>query len=320
MAKTANKITVVGAGLVGSTLAYTLALDGIASEIVLIDVDKDRAEGEAMDIEHGSPFYKESLIHAGDYQTAANSDLVIITAGANQKPGDSRMDLITKNAAIVTDVANQIKATCPNAILLVISNPNDVITRIIQEVSGFPAERVIGSGTNLDSARLRYLLSKKFAIDSRNIHAYVLGEHGDSEFVAWSNVNIAGMNINEASDSFGGVMDDYDYINLANETRNAAYEIINRKKATYYGISASVLRIASAILRDENAVLPLSVKLTGQYNLNDIYLSLPAVVGQHGIVRIIAPYLSEEEEGKLHDSARILEEAYHNLKSQSPQN
>lgn len=313
MAKTATKVTIVGAGFVGSTIAYTLTSAGIVSEIVLVDVDSARAEGEAMDIEHGSPFFKESLIHAGDYQTAANSDLVIITAGTNQRPGETRMDLITRNAAIVTDVAKQIRETCPDATLLVISNPVDVMTRIIQEVTGFPASRVIGSGTNLDSARFRYLLSKKFGVDSRNIHGYILGEHGDSEFAAWSNVNIAGMNINEASDVFGGIMGDYDYINIANETRNAAYEIINRKRATYYGIAASAARIAEAILRDEKSILPLSVKLDGQYGLNDVYLSLPTVVGQHGVIRILTPYLSDEEEGKLHNSAKVLKEAYDSL-------
>lgn len=313
MAKTATKVTIVGTGFVGSTIAYTLTSAGIVSEIVLVDVDGARAEGEAMDIEHGSPFFKESLIHAGDYQTAANSDLVIITAGTNQRPGETRMDLITRNAAIVTDVAKQIRETCPDATLLVISNPVDVMTRIIQEVTGFPASRVIGSGTNLDSARFRYLLSKKFGVDSRNIHGYILGEHGDSEFAAWSNVNIAGMNINEASDVFGGVMGDYDYINIANETRNAAYEIINRKRATYYGIAASAARIAEAILRDEKSILPLSVKLDGQYGLNDVYLSLPTVVGQHGVIRILTPYLSDEEEGKLHNSAKVLKEAYDSL-------
>lgn len=313
MAKTATKVTIVGAGFVGSTIAYTLTSAGIVSEIVLVDVDSARAEGEAMDIEHGSPFFKESLVHAGDYQTAANSDLVIITAGTNQRPGETRMDLITRNAAIVTDVAKQIRETCPDATLLVISNPVDVMTRIIQEVTGFPASRVIGSGTNLDSARFRYLLSKKFGVDSRNIHGYILGEHGDSEFAAWSNVNVAGMNINEASDVFGGVMGDYDYINIANETRNAAYEIINRKRATYYGIAASAARIAEAILRDEKSILPLSVKLDGQYGLNDVYLSLPTVVGQHGVIRILTPYLSDEEEGNLHNSAKVLKEAYDSL-------
>ena len=210
MAQTAAKVTIVGAGLVGSTVAYTLVNAGTVSEIVLVDVDNARAEGEAMDIEHGSPFFKESLIHAGDYQTAAGSDIVIVTAGTNQKPGETRMDLITRNAAIVTEVAKQLKETCPNAVILVIANPVDVMTRVIQEVTGFPAERVIGSGTNLDSARFRYLLSKKFGVDSRNIHGYILGEHGDSEFAAWSNVHIAGMNINEASDVFGGIMGDYD--------------------------------------------------------------------------------------------------------------
>lgn len=313
MTKTAHKVTVVGTGFVGSSIAYSLASAGTVSDIVLVDVNFDRAEGEAMDIAHGDPFYKKITITAGDYQAASGSDLVIITAGTNQRPGETRMDLISRNAAIVSSVAEQIKTTCPDAIVLVVSNPVDVMTRVVQHVTGFAPERVIGSGTNLDTARLRHFLGKKFDIDSRDIHAYVLGEHGDSEFVAWSNVHIAGMNINEASDAFGGVMSDYDYIDLANSTRNAAYEIIQRKQATYYGIAASVTRITDAILRNENAILPLSVKLSGQYGLTDVYISLPAVVGENGIVKILAPYLSEEEEGKLHSSAKLLAEAYSKL-------
>ena len=240
MARTAAKVTIVGTGFVGSTIAYTLVTAGTASEIVLIDVNNDRAEGEAMDIEHGVPHSLRS--HAFMLVTIMPPLVQMLSSlplETNQRPGETRMDLITRNAAIVTDVAKQIKDNCQDAVIVVISNPVDVMTRVIQEVTGFPAERVIGSGTNLDSARFRYLLSKKFGIDSRNIHAYILGEHGDSEFAAWSNVHIAGMNINEASDVFGGIMSDLDYIDLANQTRNAAYEIINRKKATYYGIAAS---------------------------------------------------------------------------------
>lgn len=313
MAQTATKVTIVGAGFVGSTLAYTLSTHGTTSEIVLVDIDAKRAEGEAMDIEHGSPFAKESIVRAGSYEDSAGSDVVVITAGTNQRPGETRMDLITRNASIVTDVATQVAATSPNAVIVVISNPVDVMTRVIQQVTGFPSERVIGSGTNLDSARFRYLLSHKFGIDSRNVHGYVMGEHGDSEFAAWSIVNIGGMNINEASDAFGNIMHDQDYLNIENQTRNAAYEIINRKKATYYGIAASGARIVEAILRDERAILPLSVKLTGEYGIRDVYLSLPAVIGQNGIIRILAPHISEQEEEHLHHSAEVLAEAYRQL-------
>jgi len=314
MTKHAVKVSIVGTGLVGSTIAYTLTVKGTASDIVLIDVDKKRAEGEAMDIEHGSPFFPESTIHAGSYDDARGSDVVVVTAGANQRQGETRMDLINRNASIVTDVANNLKRVCPGAIIVMVSNPLDVMTRVMQDVTGFPAERVIGTGTNLDSARFRYLLSQNFGVDARNIHGYILGEHGDSEFAAWSNVHIAGMNINEASDNFGGIMGDYDYINIENAARNAAYEIINRKKATYYGIAASASRIVEAIVRNEKSIFPLSVKLDGQYGLKDVYLSLPTIIGENGVERILTPYLSEQEENKLHHSAEVLEQAYEGLK------
>lgn len=313
MKKISTKITIVGAGYVGSTIAFSLVARGIASEIVLIDANNSRAEGEAMDIEHGSPFFKESLIHAGDYSDATGSDIVIITAGTNQKPNETRLDLLNRNCSIMVDVARRIKQVCPGSILLIVSNPVDVMARVAQAVTGFPARRVIGSGTCLDSARLRYLLSAKFNIDSRNIHGYVLGEHGDSEFIAWSNVNIAGMNINQASDAFGGIMSDMDYITINDQTRGAAYEIINRKGATYYGIAGAATRIVEAIVRHEQAILPVSVQLSGQYGINDVYLSLPTVLGEHGVERIITPYLSEPEEASLHNSAHVLATAYNQL-------
>lgn len=309
MKKTALKVSVVGAGFVGSTIAYTLMMRGTASDIVLVDVNNEKAEGEAMDISHGAPFAKASSVVAGDYLATRDSDIVIITAGTNQKPGETRIDLISRNTSIMRDVAKNIAENSPNAILLVVSNPVDIMTYVAREVTGFPAERVIGSGTNLDSARFRFLLGQKFAIDARNIHAYVLGEHGDSEFPAWSLVNVAGMNINEASDKFGGIMQDQDYLTLANQARNSAYEIINRKGATYYGIAMSVERIVSAILRDERSVMPMSVLLDGQYGINDVYLSLPTVLGENGIEKILTPELSGEELGKLHHSASILKEA-----------
>lgn len=310
----ANKVSIVGAGLVGSTIAYTLSALGTASRIVLVDIDHKRAEGEAMDIEHGSPSLKEVDIQAGDYADTADSDIVIITAGTNQRPGETRMDLITRNASIMRNVASEVAKYSPNALLLIISNPVDVMTRVAQEVSGFPAERVIGSGTNLDSARFRHILSEKFGIDSHNVHCYILGEHGDSEFAAWSLVNIAGMNINEASDKFGGVMQDMDYLTIADDVRNAAYKVIDRKGATYYGIAASATRICEALLRDEKSIIPVSVKLNGEYGINDVYLSLPAVVGRAGVLKVVAPNLSDEEQGKLRASAQILSDAYNKVR------
>lgn len=309
MAKTAIKISIIGTGFVGSTVAYTLMMKGIASEIILVNLERAKAEGEAMDIEHGSPFAAESLVRAGNYEDTKNSDIVIITAGTNQNPGESRMDLIVRNAAIMRDIAKNVAENSPNAIALIVSNPVDVMSYVFQKETNFPKNRVIGSGTCLDSARFRYLLNQKFDVDSHNIHAYILGEHGDSEFPAWSLVSIAGMNINQASDVFGGIMHDEDYLKIGDEVRNAAYEIINLKGATYYGIAMSVAHICQAILRDEKAIIPLSVLLNGEYGIDDVYLSLPVIIGEHGVDKILTPPLSDEEMGKLHHSAEILKEA-----------
>ncbi|MCL2174206.1 L-lactate dehydrogenase [Candidatus Saccharibacteria bacterium] len=309
MSRTAIKISIVGAGFVGSTVAYTLMMRGIASEIVLVDVNPDKAAGEAMDIEHGSPFAAESVARAGSYEDTKASDIVIITAGTNQKPGETRIDLIARNTAIMRDVASQIAEQSPNAVVLIVSNPVDVMAYVFREVTSFPKNRVIGSGTNLDSARLRYLLSHKFDVDSHNIHAQVWGEHGDSEFPVWSLVRVGGMNINEASAQFGDVMADHDYEAIGEAVRNAAYEIINRKGATYYGIAMSVARISEAILRDEKSILPVSVLLRGEYGIDDVYLSLPTVLGEHGVEKVLTPSISDEELEKLHNSAAVLKEA-----------
>jgi L-lactate dehydrogenase len=309
MSKTAIKISIIGTGFVGSTVAYTLMMRGVASDIVLVDANQAKAEGEAMDIEHGSPFAAESVVRAGGYAETHNSDMVIITAGTNQKPGESRIDLISRNAAIMRDIAEQVAAESPEAVVLIISNPVDVMTYIFRQMTNFPKHRVIGSGTNLDSARFRYLLSQKFSIDSHSIHAQIWGEHGDSEFPVWSLVRIAGMNINESSDQFGGVMADSDYDAIAETVRNAAYEIINRKGATFYGIGMSAARIAEAILRNEKSILPVSVLLHGEYGIDDVYLSLPAVLGEHGVSKILTPAISDDELNKLHHSAALLKEA-----------
>ena len=309
MSKTAIKVSVIGAGFFGSTVAYTLMMEGIASDIVLVDMNVEKATGEAMDIEHGSPFAAESVGRAGSYEDTKHSDIVIITAGTNQKPGETRIDLITRNAAIMRDVAGQVAAESPDAVVLIISNPVDIMTYIFRDVTGFPKHRVIGSGTNLDSARFRYLLSQKFGVDSHSVHAQIWGEHGDSEFPVWSLVRIGSMNINEASEQFGGRMADSDYSTIGNAVKNAAYEIINRKGATYYGIGMSAARISKAILRDEKSILPVSVMLHGEYGIDDVYLSLPVILGEHGVEKILTPHISDDELGALHHSAAVLKEA-----------
>lgn len=309
MAQTAIKISVIGAGFVGSTVAYTLVMKGVASEIVLVDVNLERAEGEAMDISHGAPFAKSSVIRAGSYEDTKGSDVVIITAGTNQKPGETRIDLITRNAAIMRDVAGRVGEQSPNAVILVISNPVDVMTYVARQVTGFPKNRVIGSGTVLDSSRFRYLLANRFDIDPRNVHGYIMGEHGDSEFPAWSLVNIAGMSLDEASDLFNKEINDEVRQSIADSTRNAAYEIINRKGATYYGIGMNATRIVEAIVRDERSIMTVSSLLHGEYDIDDLYLSVPAILGEHGIEKVLTPRLSDLELANLHHSAEVLRDA-----------
>ncbi|HMQ09598.1 MAG TPA: L-lactate dehydrogenase [Candidatus Nanoperiomorbaceae bacterium] len=309
MAQTAIKISVIGAGFVGSTVAYTLVMKGVASEIVLVDVNLERAEGEAMDISHGAPFAKSSVIRTGSYEDTKGSDVVIITAGTNQKPGETRIDLITRNAAIMRDVAGRVGEQSPNAVILVISNPVDVMTYVARQVTGFPKNRVIGSGTVLDSSRFRYLLANRFDIDPRNVHGYIMGEHGDSEFPAWSLVNIAGMSLDEASDLFNKEINDEVRQSIADSTRNAAYEIINRKGATYYGIGMSATRIVEAIVRDERSIMTVSSLLHGEYDIDDLYLSVPAILGEHGIEKVLTPRLSDLELANLHHSAEVLRDA-----------
>jgi len=305
--RTAIKISVVGAGFVGATIAYTLVMRGIASEIVLVDLNHARAEGEAMDIAHGAPFAKMSSIHAGEYADTAGSDLVILTAGANQRPGETRLDLTRRNADITRAVAAEVARHSPDTVLLVVSNPVDAMSYVAWRVTGFPPERVIGSGTVLDSARFRYLLSRHLdGIDTRNIHGYILGEHGDSEFPAWSLVNVAGMGIDETARAFGvdfgpGVRED-----IATGVRRAAYDIIERKNATYYGIGMAAVRIVEAIVRDEQSLMSCSTLLQGAYGIDDVYLSVPLMVGEHGVSHVLTPELPPDELDALHRSAEIL--------------
>ena len=315
MARTAIKISIIGAGFVGSAIAYTLMANGTASEIVLVDRDRERAEGEAMDIGHGATLAKSvSVVRAGDYPDTANSDLVMITAGTNQKPGETRMDLIKRNASIMRDIAKKVAEYSPNTIIMVITNPVDVMAYVVQQITGFPKHRVIGSGTVLDSSRFRHLISKIFDVASRDVNGYILGEHGDSEFPAWSLTRIAGMDLDEASCMFKLCFDDDSYKSVAEDTKNAAYEIINRKGATYYGIGMAATKIAEAIVRDEDRILPVSVLLNGEYDIHDVYLSLPVILGQRGVKKILTPKLSDDEMTKLYNSAEVLKKACESVK------
>ncbi|KGM95797.1 lactate dehydrogenase [Clostridium botulinum] len=303
-----TKISIIGAGFVGSTTAYALMMSSLVSELVIVDINKDRATGEAMDLAHGVSFVSPVNIYAGDYSDTKDSDIVIITAGAAQKPGETRLDLINKNFNIFKSIIPEITKYSPNSILLVVSNPVDILTYITYKLSGFPKERVIGSGTVLDTSRFRYLLSEHFDIDARNIHTYIMGEHGDSEIATWSTTTVAGMDIQEYCDNFCHQCDGLQKYDIENSVKNAAYEVIEKKGATYYAIGLAVKRIVDAILRDENSILTVSSLLDGQYGLNDIYLGIPSIVGSTGIKKALEVSLDETESTKLINSANTLKQ------------
>ena len=293
-----HKAVIVGAGQVGATTAYTLLISGLFSDLVLIDLNRDKALGEAMDIAHGMPLCPPADVRMGDYPDCEGAEIVIITAGLSQKPGETRRDLTGKNIGVFRSIVPQIVKYAQDAILLVVTNPVDILTRETLRISGFPPERVIGSGTVLDTSRLKYLLGSHTGVDPRNIHAFILGEHGDSEFAAWSVTHIAGMDLNEYCAGCGncaGSLDRETASRIEDEVRRAAYTIIGLKGATYYAVALAVRRIVEAILRDEHSILTVSSLLTGQYGISDVCLSLPTIVGSKGIVSILPIPLNERE-------------------------
>lgn len=304
-----GKITVVGAGNVGSTIAYTLMISGLISEIVLIDVNRDKAEGDAMDMNHGVSFVNPVKISSGDYCDIKGSDMVIITAGASQHEGEKRTDLLKRNADIFKSIIDNILRYChDDTILMVVTNPVDILTYITYRISGFSKHNVIGSGTVLDTSRLKYLISRHANIDPRNVHTYIVGEHGDSEVAAWSATSIAGMSVDRYCSCGGG---DCNSLNIRkdefyNMTKNAAYEIIDKKGATYYAIALAVKKIVESIIGDDNSILTVSSLLEGEYGLSDVCLSVPTVVGAGGAERIISIDFSDEETAGLKNSAEML--------------
>ncbi len=307
-----NKITVVGAGQVGATTAYTLLLSGLASELVLIDLNKEKAYGEVLDLAHGIPLCPPADIISGDYADAKDSDIVIITAGANMRPGETRMDLLRKNVKVFESIVPQIVQHAPNALLLVVTNPVDVLTYVTQKVSGLPKNRVIGSGTVLDTSRLRYLLSRYSGVDARNVHTYVLGEHGDTELPVWSLTNIAGMGLDEycaLHDKCEGKLSEIVREQFASQVRDVAYTIIESKGATFYAVALAVRRIVESILRNEQSILTISSLIEGPYGLKDVCLSLPTVVGAAGVHNILPVHLNEEELTQLYRSADSIKSA-----------
>jgi L-lactate dehydrogenase len=308
-----HRVAIIGAGHVGATTAYTLLLSGLAPEIVLVDLDAQRAEGEAMDLMHAVPFSDPVRVWAGGYEDVDGAAVVVLTAGANQRPGETRLELLGRNAAILREIVPQVMARAPGAILLMTTNPVDVLTWATLSTSGLPPERVIGSGTILDTARFRSLLSRHFGVDARSVHAHIIGEHGDTEVAAWSIATIGGMPLADFQAASGRALDDETRERIVTETRRAAYEIIERKGATYYAVAAGVVRIIQAILRDESTVLTVSSLLTGSYGLTDVCLSLPCIVNRSGIAQLLDPPLAADELTALHRSANVLKAAQQSL-------
>jgi L-lactate dehydrogenase len=304
-----SKVVIVGTGFVGMSYAYALVNQGAVEELSLIDINRDKAEGEAMDLNHGLAFGPRKMtIKAGGYEECKDAGLVVITAGVNQKEGETRTDLLKRNAGIIKTVVSNIMESGFDGILLVASNPVDILAYVAWKESGLPKHRVIGSGTSLDTARLRYEISSYVNIDPRNVHAYILGEHGDSEFVVWSNANIASKPIFDVINS----MHELSFENLDHiykNVRDSAYEIIKRKGATYYGIGMALVRITAAIFNNENRVMPVSVLNAGTYDCqDDVYIGLPALLNRDGVHHVIHLALSPKEKDQLRNSANIIRE------------
>lgn len=275
-----QKAAIIGCGFVGTSIAFSLVQKGIFSELVLIDANEKKAEGEAMDLSHGLPFTKPMEIRAGSYEDIADCAMIIITAGANQKPGETRLDLVHKNVEIYKSIIPKIVEKNQEATLLIVSNPVDIMTYVALKLSGYPRHKVIGSGTVLDTARLKYLLSRHLDVDSRSIHAFIIGEHGDSELAVWSAANVSGIPLNHFCE-LRGYFDHMESMDrIYQSVRDSAYEIIEKKGATYYGVAMAVCRIAESVIRNEHSIMPISVYLDGLYGLHDICLSIPTVVGQ----------------------------------------
>ena len=311
MCSNKRKIVLVGTGMVGMSFAYSALNRGLCDILVLVDLDKKRAMGEAMDLNHGLAFAGSSMkIYAGDYADCGDADIVVICAGVNQKPGESRLELLKRNAAVFQSIIDPVVGSGFGGVFLVATNPVDIMTRVTYELSGFNPNRVFGSGTTLDTARLRYLLGEYFSVDPRNVHAYVMGEHGDSEFVPWSQAMIATKPVIDVCGDSGGRYEFAQVQRLSAEVRDAAQRIIEAKKATYYGIGMSLVRIARAVLSDENSVLTVSARLWGEYGQKGVYAGVPCIVNRKGVDRVLELGLSEEEREKFEESCGILEESY----------
>jgi len=304
-----SKVTIIGAGSVGSTIAYTMAITGITSEIVLIDVNMKKALGEAMDIRQGTPFCAPIKIYAGTYADAQGSDIVIVTSGVARKPGQTRIDLAQTNVNIIKSITPEIVKHAPDAIYIFVANPVDILTYVFNKISGIPENRIIGSGTILDTARLRSRLAECMAISQKNVHAYVLGEHGDSSFVPWSCAQIASVNLEDYRKSLNykdHIYPEFSYEEIEQHMRTSGAKIIGRKGATFYAVAISVCHIVEVIFGSTNTVMTVSSMMHGEYGMEDVCLSVPTIVGPTGLCGNVLPPLTDEELAKMHNSANVL--------------
>ncbi|WP_089137349.1 L-lactate dehydrogenase [Secundilactobacillus silagei] len=304
LSKNHQKVVLVGDGAVGSSYAFSLMQQGLAEELVIVDVIKERTHGDALDLEDAQAFTAPKKVYSGEYSDAKDADLVVITAGAPQKPGESRLDLVGKNLKILSSIVKPIVDSGFKGIFLVAANPVDILTYATWKFSGFPKNRVIGSGTSLDTSRLRVALGKKLNLDPRSIDAYIMGEHGDTEFAAYDEATIGSRPLRSVTQEHG--ITDADLDEIEDQTMHKAYEIINTKGATYYGVATSLMRITKAILRDENAILPIGASLDGEYGLNDIFIGTPAIINASGLAGVVEVPLSDAEQAKMKASAETL--------------
>jgi len=307
---TTRKVVIVGAGDVGATFAYALAQNGVAEAICLIDKNRELAEGQALDLSHGEPYYPPTRIFAGDVRDYRDAAVIVITAGTAQRPGESRLELLKRNASIMESIMDDIVAQESRAVVVIVSNPVDVLTQVALRRSGWDRRRIFGSGTVLDSARFRYLISQELGVDVHSVHAYILGEHGDSELPAWSLTNIGGVSIEQYVET-NGLEAAWPETSrrIAEEVRNSAYHIIDYKGATNFAVGLALVRIVGAVLRDRHSVLTISVRLQGEYGLDDVCLSVPCIVSQTGIERVLLADLYPEEQEALTHSAEVLKKS-----------
>jgi len=308
-----KKVGIVGCGHVGATIAYTLMESGMFTEMALVDINEAKARGEAMDLNHCLPFLSPMQIYQSSYTGLEDASIIILAAGVNQKEGETRPELLHRNVEIFRGIIERITEVNKDCILLVVTNPVDILTYVTQKLSGFPAHRVIGSGTVLDTARLKYLVGSRLRVDSRNIHSFIIGEHGDSELAVWSSANVSGIDLSDycpISDNCGSLSDLY---GIFDHVKNSAYEIIKNKGATYYAIAQATKRIIRSIINDENAILPVSALVTGHYGINDLCMSVPAVIGRRGVEQVLDIPLNEDEKTRLAHSANTLSELVDSL-------